>query len=175
MDNSIRLLPISEVPEFADQPLQWSLKLWGSGKEEFSAQDWLSFYANTQRSDYKNWDPNGVDQELLYLAMRNKSGEDEVVAAIGLCDFDDFEELRKYRPWIVAFVVREDLRGSGIGSQVLKLAEKKAISLGISLIYLWTEGKRDFYENRGYIFVEELIKPARRIEVLKKQLVKSTQ
>jgi len=171
MDNSIRLLPISEVPQFADQPLAWSLKLWGSGKEEFSAQDWHNFYANTQRSDYKNWDPNGIDQELLFLAIRDKAGVDEVVASIGLCDFDDFEELRMYRPWIVAFVVREDLRGSGVGSQVLRLAENRAVSYGISQIYLWTEGKRKFYENRGYIFVEQLIKPGRMIEVLKKQLI----
>ncbi|NBY82403.1 MAG: N-acetyltransferase, partial [Actinobacteria bacterium] len=67
--------------------------------------------------------------------------------------------------------VREDLRGSGVGSQVLRLAENRAVSYGISQIYLWTEGKRNFYENRGYIFVEELIKPGRRIEVLKKQLI----
>jgi GNAT superfamily N-acetyltransferase len=98
------------------------------------------------------------------------AGVDEVVASIGLCDFDDFEELRKYRPWIVAFVVREDLRGTGIGSQVLELIEQKALSYGINLVYLWTEGKRAFYENRGYRFVEELIKPGRKIEVLSKNL-----
>jgi GNAT superfamily N-acetyltransferase len=117
-----------------------------------------------------NWDHSGDNQELLFLAIRNVAGVGEVVASIGLCDFDDFEELRKYRPWIVAFVVREDLRGTGIGSQVLELIEQKALSYGINLVYLWTEGKRAFYENRGYRFVEELIKPGRKIEVLHKNL-----
>ena len=170
MDNSIRLLPISEVPQFADQPLAWSLKLWGSGKEEFSAQDWHNFYANAQRSDYKNWDPNGIDQELLFLAIRDKAGVDEVVASIGLCDFDDFEELRMYRPWIVAFVVREDLRGTGIGTQILNLMEKKVREYGVSLVYLWTEGEKTFYQKRGYRLIEQLFKYDRVIDVMSKQL-----
>jgi len=170
MDNSIRLLPISEVPQFADQPLAWSLKLWGSGKEEFSAQDWHNFYANTQRSDYKNWDPNGIDQELLFLAIRDKAGVDEVVASIGLCDFDDFEELRMYRPWIVAFVVREDLRGTGIGTQILNLMEKKVREYGVSLVYLWTEGEKSFYQKRGYRLIKQLFKYDRVIDVMSKQL-----
>jgi GNAT superfamily N-acetyltransferase len=170
MDNSIRLLPISEVPQFSDQPLEWSLKLWGSGKEEFSAQDWHNFYANTQRSDYKNWDPNGIDQELLFLAIRDKAGVDEVVASIGLCDFDDFEELRMYRPWIVAFVVREDLRGTGIGTQILNLMEKKVREYGVSLVYLWTEGEKSFYQKRGYRLIEQLFKYDRVIDVMSKQL-----
>jgi N-acetylglutamate synthase-like GNAT family acetyltransferase len=71
----------------------------------------------------------------------------------------------------VAFVVREDLRGSGVGTQVLQLIERKALDYGISLVYLWTEGERQFYENRGYIYVETLIKPGRKIEVLKKELM----
>ena len=170
MDNSIRLLPISEVPQFADQTLAWSLKLWGSGKEEFSAQDWHNFYANTQRSDYKNWDPNGIDQELLFLAIRDKAGVDEVVASIGLCDFDDFEELRMYRPWIVAFVVREDLRGTGIGTQILNLMEKKVREYGVSLVYLWTEGEKSFYQKRGYRLIKQLFKYDRVIDVMSKQL-----
>jgi GNAT superfamily N-acetyltransferase len=173
MNDSLRLLPISQVPQFSDQPLAWSLKLWATGREEFSEQDWHEFYANTKKSDYQNWDLAGTDQELLFLAMTNLAGKQAVVASIGLCDFDDFEELRKYKPWIVAFVVREDLRGSGIGSQVLKLMERKALMYGISLVYLWTEGARQFYENRGYIYVETLTKPGRKIEVLKKELSRS--
>ncbi len=102
--------------------------------------------------------------------MVNVAGKQEVVASIGLCDFDDFEELRKYKPWIVAFVVRQDLRGSGVGTQVLQLMEGKALEYGISHIYLWTEGERQFYENRGYQFVEQLIKKERVIDVMEKSL-----
>lgn len=171
MGNSLKLLPINQVPEFADQPLAWGLKLWATGKDEFSEQDWHNFYANTQKSDYQNWNLAGTDQELLFLAISNTAGKLDVVASIGLCDFDDFEELRKYKPWIVAFVVREDLRGSGIGTQVLQLMERKIVDYGNSHIYLWTEGKKVFYENRGYKFVEQLIKKGRKIDVMEKNLI----
>ena len=171
MDNQIQLVPISKVPQFADQPLAWSLKLWATGKEEFSEQDWHNFYANTKKSDYQNWDLAGTDQELLFLAMVNVAEKQEVVASIGLCDFDDFEEFRQYKPWIAAFIVREDLRGSGIGSQVLKLAEEKAIEYGITKIYLWTEGQREFYGKRGYVLLRQLSKQSRVIDLMVKKLI----
>jgi GNAT superfamily N-acetyltransferase len=144
MDKSLELLPISQVLQFSDQPLAWSLKLWATGKEEFSEQDWHNFYANTKKSDYQNWDLAGTDQELLFLAMVNVAGK--------------------------AFVVREDLRGSGVGTQVLQLMERKVVEYGISHIYLWTEGQRAFYQNRGYQFVEQLIKKDRIIDVMEKSL-----
>ena len=168
MESEIRLQPVSEAPHLASGPLEWSLKLWGRGKEEFSAQDWKDFYNKTLTSNYDKWDLNGFDQELLFLAIVSNYGIDEVVASIAICDFDDFEELRKYKPWIAAFVVREDLRGTGVGTLVLELVEQKARSYGIDQIYLWTEEEKPFYQKRGYKEVEQLIKPGRVIDVLTK-------
>jgi GNAT superfamily N-acetyltransferase len=144
--------------------------LWGQGKEEFSAQDWKDFYNKTLVSNYDTWDLNGIDQEQLFMATVNNQGLDEVLASIAICDFDDFEELRKYKPWVAAFVVREDLRGTGVGTLVLELVEQKARSYGIDQIYLWTEGEKPFYQKRGYSLVEQLIKPGRVVDVLTKSL-----
>jgi len=170
MRSRISLVPVTSALEFADQPLNWSIQLWGEGKEEFSADDWRKFYKNAMNSNYANWNHFGVDQELLFMALREVDEKLEVVASIAICDFDDFEEFRKYKPWIAAFIVREDLRGSGIGSEVLKLAEHKAIDYGITKIYLWTEGERDFYAKRGYKFLEPMSKPGRKIDLMSKDL-----
>lgn len=172
MKSKITLIPIPSAKEFANQPLDWSIKLWGEGKEEFSANDWRKFYKNAMSSDYNSWNLLGIDQEHLFMAIREEDGKSEVVASIAICDFDDFEEFRQYKPWIAAFIVREDLRGSGIGSQVLKLAEKKAIKYGITKIYLWTEGERDFYAKRGYKFMKQMVKPGRIIDLMYKDLVR---
>ena len=67
-------------------------------------------------------------------------------------------------------MVREDLRGSGVGTVVLELIEQKAESFGIDQIYLWTEGEKPFYQKRGYSQVEQLIKPGRIVDVLSKNL-----
>ncbi|MGI9171184.1 MAG: GNAT family N-acetyltransferase, partial [Candidatus Nanopelagicus sp.] len=116
-NDGLWLAPISQAKEFAAEALSWSLKLWGEGKDEFTAEDWHSFYSRTLNSDYENWDVNGIDQELLFMVLRNNKDGQEVVASIALCDFDDFEEFRQYKPSIAALVVREDLRGTGIGSK----------------------------------------------------------
>ena len=169
MDKLI-LKPITEAAHLAGQPLAWSIKEWGEGKEEFSAQNWRDFYSNALNANYGSWDLAGEDQELIYLAINNLNGHDEVVAAIALCDFDDFVELKKYKPWIAAFIVKEDLRGLGIGSLVLELMEEKIKTFGIQIIYLWTEGASEYYKNSGYIQIDTLIKGARRIEVFQKKL-----
>jgi len=166
MHSDIELIPVSHALEFAHQPLSWSIELWGQGKEEFSSQDWRDFYQRSKSSNYQNWDPNGNDQELLFMAIREINEVKEVVAAIALCDFDDLEEFRKFKPWVAAFIVREDLRGQGIGEKVLKLVERKAINYGIKALYLWTEGERNFYAKRGYQYLETLAKPGRNIDLM---------
>lgn len=171
MQSQIKLLPISQALDFADQPLSWSLNMWGEGKSEFSAQDWHDFYQRAKSANYESWDHNGTDQELLFMAISEIDGKSQVVASIALCDFDDLEEFRRYKPWIAAFIVREDLRGKGVGERVLKLVEAKAIDYGIKLVYLWTEGEREFYAKRGYEYLDTLNKENRRIDLMQKRLV----
>ena len=169
MNSEISLHPITEFPELGKIPLGWSLDLWGEGKAEFSADDWRNFYRKASQGNYNFWDPEGSDQDLIFLAIR----EDQVVGAIALCDFDDFEELRHLKPWIAAFIVDPKLRGKGVGSEILNLMEEKVVSFGINGIYLWSENQNNFYQNRGYISIDKLSKLGtveRKIEVFQKIL-----
>ena len=169
MIHNISLHPVSEFPELAKIPLQWSIDLWGEGKPEFSADDWKIFYSKALLGNYDSWDSNGTDQELLYLAMK----DEQVIGAIALSDFDDLEEFRHFKPWIAAFIVDPNLRGSGLGSEILELMEEKVLSFGIESIYLWSENQDSFYVNRGYKSIdrlEKLGKPIRFIEIFQKAL-----
>ena len=169
MIHNISLHPVSEFPELAKIPLQWSIDLWGEGKPEFSVEDWLTFYNKASQGNYDSWDPSGTDQELIYLAIKEK----EVVGAIALCDFDDLEEFRHLKPWIAAFIVDPNLRGSGVGSEILELMEKQVLSFGIKSIYLWSENQDSFYANRGYKAIDRLEKSGestRLIEIFQKTL-----
>ena len=160
---------MSEFPDLAKTPLQWSIDLWGEGKPEFSADDWKIFYSKALLGNYDSWDSNGTDQELLYLAMK----DEQVIGAIALSDFDDLEEFRHFKPWIAAFIVDPNLRGSGLGSEILELMEEKVLSFGIESIYLWSENQDSFYVNRGYKSIdrlEKLGKPIRFIEIFQKAL-----
>ena len=165
----IRLVPASAHPELLGIPLQWSLDLWGEGKEEFSKDDWINFYQRVQNSEYESWDFESLDKELLFLAMPSDSNE--VIGVIGLCDFDDLEEFVHLKPWICAFIVRADLRGKGIGKQIISEIERLAKSYGIEKVHLWTEDQVGFYLKLGYNKIDELKKSNRHIDVMSKSLI----
>ncbi|MCO6412562.1 MAG: GNAT family N-acetyltransferase [Thiogranum sp.] len=162
----IDLLPISDLPQRASAPLSWSLELWGDHIPGFSSSDWIAFYEKARRADYSHWDPAGTDQELIYLAV----SDDDVVGAIALVDFDDLEEFRHLKPWVAAFIVKPELRGSGIGTQMLTLLEAKARMLGIRKLYLWTEDQAAFYIRRGYQLETKSRLGPLGLEVLSKEL-----
>lgn len=163
MRAKIVLQPLSQASELGKAPLQWSLDLWGESKEEFTADQWEIFYQKAAKADYENWDLNGHDQELIYLALI----DNQVVGAISLCDFDDLEEFRDLKPWIAAFIVDPNLRGGGIGSEILRLMETKAIAFGVSEIYLWSENQNNFYLNRGYVNIKSIHKSGKVERVIK--------
>ncbi len=140
----ISLVPISGSPQDASRVLAWSLDQWGDHLPNYSRQDWEDFYSNSAKSDYSSWIGDG--QELVFLAKRGN----DLVGSVGLVDFDELEEFRHLTPWIAAFVVNPQLRGNGIGTQILELLEEKARSLGIEVLHLWTEDQGNFYRKRGY-------------------------
>ncbi len=86
-NTSFELVPAASFPNLLDQPLEWSLKLWGKGKEEFTADDWHRFYRAVQNADYEKWNSSIDGKETLYLALSKKTQEG--LANIGLCDFGD--------------------------------------------------------------------------------------
>ena len=140
-------MPLSQSPGEASGVLAWALDLWGDHIPNYSPQDWMDFYSNSIKSDYDSW--VGQGQELVYLA---KHGQ-KVVATIALVDFDELEEFRHLKPWIAAFIVNPQMRGAGIGTQILELLEDEARSLGIEVLHLWTEDQSEFYLKRGYQIV----------------------
>lgn len=161
----ISLVPLSESPKQADLLLRWALELWGDHFPNYSPQDWADFYSNSVQSNYETWEGDG--QELVFVA---KQGE-TTFGTISLVDFDELEEFRHLTPWIAAFIVNPELRGKGVGTQILALLEEKAISLGIEVLYLWTEDQGAFYRKRGYRLLASSKLGDLGIEVLQKDLV----
>lgn len=160
----ISLIPISESPQDAPQVLSWALDLWGDHFPNYSRQDWVDFYSNSAQSDYESWAGNG--QELAYIAKRG----DELVGTIGLVDFDELEEFRHLKPWVAAFIVNPDLRGEGVGTQILTLLEEKAKSLRIRVLHLWTEDQSAFYSKHGYRILTSAKLGSLDIDVMQKEL-----
>lgn len=160
------LLPLADNSELGQVPLKWSLAQWEDGNPWFSSDDWENFYQKAATARYDQWNLEGVDQEQIYIA----TVDGEVVGAIALVDFDDVEEYRHLKPWVAAFIVDPNRRGSGLGGAMLAALEVKARKFGISRLYLWTEDKRNFYIKRGYQLIEHCDYPKISIDVLSKSL-----
>lgn len=161
----ISLVPINESPQDASRVLAWALDHWGDRLPNYSRQDWVDFYSHSSQSSYESW--TGVGQELVFLAKRG----DDLVGTIALVDFDELEEFRHLKPWIAAFLVNPQLRGQGIGTQILDLLEEKARILGIDVLHLWTEDQGAFYGKRGYELVASSKLESLDLVVMKKQLM----
>src|SRR5487761_2455820 len=159
----ITLVPLSQYPHEASRVLAWALALWGEHIPNYSKQDWTDFYSNSNKSNYESW--NGRGQELVYIA---KLGQ-EVIGTIALVDFDELEEFRHLTPWIAAFIVNPQMRGTGVGTQILSLLEDRAKSLGIEVLHLWTEDQSAFYLKRGYQILAPTKLGALNIVVMRKK------
>lgn len=73
---------------------------------------------------------------------------------------------------LTSVVVLSDLRGQGIGRQLLQEAEAVAAGAGYVFIYLWTHDAQVFYERCGYVDCEKtsLLRPA--LSLLDKEAVR---
>ena len=160
------LVPLADNPAAGSKPLSWSLALWGETNPWFSPSDWQTFYAKAATAAYDQWNPDGVDQEQIYIAQL----AGEVVGAIALVDFDDVAEFRHLKPWVAAFIVGPDFRGRGVGSAMLEALEERARNFSIPKLYLWTEDQQDFYAKRGYQLIEHRQYPEIAIDVMGKDL-----
>lgn len=162
---NVELVPASQSPSGTETALSWALELWGDHIPNYSRQDWVNFYRNAIDANYESW--IGEKQELVYIALHDH----EIVGTISLVDFDELEEYRHLTPWIAAFIVDPERKGTGIGSKMLASIEEKAQLLGISSLHLWTEDQADFYRKRGYEFVTSGELGKLRFDIFKKDLI----
>ena len=77
---------------------------------------------------------------------------DEVLGSISLIR-DDPPAPAHLGPWLASFLVREDIRGRGIGSLLHNRLLATAAAAGWQEIFLWTPGASAWYGARGWTAV----------------------
>jgi GNAT superfamily N-acetyltransferase len=100
--------------------------------------------------------------ELLLVGFK-KNAQDgsssEWVGTISLCEWDE-PKFEKHGPrWVADFVVKEDSRGQGYGSQLLKQVLDAARERGFPDVKLYTESEdaMRLYARNGFQFIESEI------------------
>jgi len=94
---------------------------------------------------------------------------EEVIGTVVLKtrEFEQFGEA----PWLAGLFVVPQHRKSGIGMQLLRAAEKKAVSMGVHKLYLYTPCAQRFYQTLGWQAKQEMTLHAKPITVMEKVLL----
>lgn len=122
---------------------------------------------------WQEWgaEPGREDAAWWTIGTRNEAGRDnvpvtwvaigkhgEALGAVGLAEHD-IEERREHSPWIVGMIVREDLRGRGIGGRLVAALEEWARAQGYVRLSVATGGRAvAFYEKCGWHVRETLVR-----------------
>lgn len=79
----------------------------------------------------------------------------DAVGAVGLAEYD-IEERRDRSPWLIGMIVREDVRGRGIGGRLVAELEAWAQSQGHARSWVATGRAVGFYQTCGWEASETL-------------------
>ena len=143
------------VPTVAE--IRW--KEWGHPPEPTDLSWWVDV---TRRESGRNGLP------VTFVAT---DGRGEAAGAVGLGEFD-IEERRDRSPWLLGMIVRQDLRGRGIGRLLLAHLQAWAGDHGYGRMWVATGGTAvQFYRACGWQVIETVQRtPLDRRPVLSRHL-----
>lgn len=136
---------LDDHPEYHAQLARWAFETWGSYNPSSSlerAQEKLKTHLNKTRLP------------LTYIAFKDDF-------PVGMCSLRMNDGIRyDLAPWLGSLYVEPDMRGQGIGEELIRVTAEKARSMGYRKLYLLAFDKTlpDWYQKLGWqmIGVDEL-------------------
>lgn len=154
-------MPDVVIRELADFP-EWlpAISAWYHG-------EWRELLAAETPTDIEGKIVDWLSRDAIPTALVAVV-DTEVVGTVALKrkEFEQFGEVL----WLAGLYVVPQHRKSGIGVQLLRAAEKKAVALGIQKLYLYTPRAQRFYQSLGWQAREELVLPSMTVTVMEKVL-----
>jgi predicted N-acetyltransferase YhbS len=145
---------LADQPELIPAIGQMRYAEWGHWPESAEPQWWVDITREESGRD---------DLPVTFVAV------DEAGAAVGAVALGEFdlEEIRDRSPWIMGMIVRPDLRGHGIGRELLHTQVSWAAEHGYQQIWVGTGNEAvGFYQACGWILTESFDRPHEHVNVL---------
>ena len=80
---------------------------------------------------------------------------------------DDLDDWKHLRPWLASVFVVPELRGRGVGRQLVARVLEEARGLGEPAVYLWTARQRMYYERLGWSVLEQSLLHGRAVTIMR--------
>lgn len=134
----MKIVLLAEVPAAIDQVATMQWKEWGDAPGRDNLSWWIE--VNTRNL---GWD----EPPLAFVAVE----DDGVVLGNVTLDTVDRVELSGRGPWVQGMIVREELRGHGVGHALLRSLETWCVRNAIPKLWVCNEGPAvAFYERCGW-------------------------
>jgi GNAT superfamily N-acetyltransferase len=128
--------------------------------------EWRDIYGDLTQADIERRIGNWLKRDRIPTALvAVVDGE-----AVGTVALKDKEPQLGMSPWLVGLYVVPRFRHCGIGTQLLRAAENKARSIGLSKLYLYTPNYEGFYGAYGWSLQQEAALYAGKVKVMEKLL-----
>lgn len=124
-----------------------------------SDKRWITTIANWY---LKEWD-TPIERTFSRLENQSREGvlfqlvatrEDNIVATVGLCNHVNLtkthEKYSHFMPWVALLYTDERHRKRGVGQLLLQEIDRKAVEMGLNLIYLYTFTAESLYAKCGW-------------------------
>ncbi len=157
MRKTVSVEYLKNYPHFVPIVAEWLFNKWGH-----------QIAGDTLAAAGKRVEGRLNDDKIPFSLIAIKEGEAVGTASIFLNDMDTRPELS---PWLAAVYVKENSRGLGIGSELVRSAEETARKLGTRKLYLFTPDKQSFYKRLGWVYLEDTSYRGGLVTILEKLLL----
>src|SRR6185437_3964351 len=139
-----------EIRELADFP-QWIPAISG-----WFHSEWHALLGARSAAEIEAGLAKWLMRDTIPTALVAVAG-DEVVGTVALRAREiEHREQFGEAPWLAGLYVVPQHRKSGVGMQLLRAAEKKAVAMGIHKLYLYTPCAQRFYQTLGWQARQEM-------------------
>ena len=144
--HTFNVLNIAQTPQHWNQAAQWGFAAWAHEFPNDTVQTYLDLYSHSAGT-------NGRLAETFVAVDL----DDNLLGCVSLVDDDELPNATEPGPWVAALFVHPSARDHGVGNALLQHLNARAVELGFKQLFLYTEDKQSWYEQKGWHYVRNTV------------------
>jgi len=132
-------------------------------------EEWAYLYPDRTLADVERLIGERTNKDKIPLALVAFEGQ-ELLGTVGL-KVHDMDTRLDLTPWLASLYVSESRRRQGIGTELVSAIERKAQTLGVETLYLYTPESEVFYSQLGWQVKERTEYHGYPVTLMRKEIV----